>query len=87
MRQDHRIFGYAKPDLNSDRLFLLSVFTNDVQDNPFQCKLGAYYETIGMKDLTIKYVSTIGNFVKAKATDNQNRATTIYFEKKWIEFY
>lgn len=86
IRQDHRIFGYAKPDINSERLLLLSVFTNDVKNNPFGCKLGAYYDTGGMSELTLKYISTTGNFVKATATDKTNNSTTIYFEKKWIDF-
>jgi hypothetical protein len=86
IRQDHRIFGYAKPDINSERLLLLSVFTNDVENNPFGCKLGAYYDTGGMGKLTLKYIATTGNFVKAIATDNTNKSTTIYFEKKWIDF-
>jgi hypothetical protein len=84
--QDHRIFGYVQPDVKSERLLLLSVFTNDVENNPFGCKLGAYYDTGGMDELTLKYVSITGNFVKAIATDKTNHSTTIYFEKKWIEF-
>ena len=86
IRQDHRIFGYAKPDIKSERLLLLSVFTNDVENNPFGCKLGAYYDTGGMDELTLKYISTNGNFVKATAIDKTNNSTTIYFEKKWIDF-
>jgi uncharacterized protein (UPF0210 family) len=86
IKQDHRIFGYAKPDIKSERLILLSVFTNDVENNPFGCKLGAYYDTGGMDKLTLKYISTTGNFVQATATDEINKSTTIYFEKKWIDF-
>ena len=86
IRQDHRIFGYAKPNIKSERLLLLSVFTNDVENNPFDCKLGAYYDTRGMDKLTLKYVSTTGTFVKAKATDKTNNAISIYFEKKWMDF-
>ncbi len=86
IRQDHRIFGYEKPDTKSERVLLLSVFTSDVENNPFSCKLGAYYDTGGMNELTLKYNSTIGNFVKATATDKAHNSTTIYFEKKWIEF-
>jgi len=85
MRQDHRIFGYEKPNTKSERILLLSVFTNDVENNPFGCKLGAYYDTGGMDDLTLKYNSTTENFVKATATDKANNQTTIYFEQKWIE--
>lgn len=86
IKKDHRIFGYVKPDVKSERLLLLSVFTNDVQNNPFGCKLGAYYDTRGMTELTLKYISTTGNFVKAAATNKANKSTTIYFEKKWIAF-
>ena len=84
--QDHRIFGYAQPDIKSERLLLLSVFTNDVENNPFGCRLGAYYDTEGMGELTLKYNSTTGNFVKATAIDKAKNSTTVYFEKKWIEF-
>lgn len=86
IRQDHRIIGYATPDTKSERLLLLSLFTDDVEKNPFGCKLGAYYDTSGMGDLTLKYVSTTGNFVKAVAVGNGDTPTSIYFEKKWIEF-
>jgi hypothetical protein len=86
IRQDHRIFGYAKPDIKSERLLLLSVFTDDVENNPFGCKLGAYYETAGMDELTLKFISSNGNFVKAVAIDKKNKSTIIYFEKKVIEF-
>lgn len=86
IKQDHRVFGYANPDIKSERLLLLSVFTNDVENNPFGCKLGAYYDSGGMDEMTIKYTSTTGNFVQATVTDKTNKSTTIYFEKRWIEF-
>ena len=83
---DHRIFGYAKPDIQSERLLLLSIFTDDVEDNPYGCKLGAYYDTGGMGGLRLEYNSIIGNFVKATGVDKTNKLTTIYFERKWIDF-
>lgn len=85
MRQDHRFFGYAKPDVTSERLILLSIFTNDVENNPFGCQLGAYYGTSDMENLQLKYTATEGNFVKAVAVDKGGKATTLFFEKKWIE--
>ena len=85
MRQDHRFFGYAKPDVASERLILLSIFTNDVENNPFGCQLGAYYGTSNMENLQLKYTATEGNFVKAIVTDKDGKVTTLYFEKKWIE--
>jgi hypothetical protein len=86
IRQAYRIFGYGKPDTKSERLLLLSIFTNDVEKNTFGCKLGAYYDTGGMTDIKLKYIGTSGDFVKALAIDKSNKSTTIYFEKKWIEF-
>lgn len=32
--------------------------------------------------MTLKYDSTIGNFVKATVTDKANNPITVYFEKK-----
>ena len=86
MRQDHRIFAYAQADVNAKRLLLLSIFTNDVENNPFGCELGAYYDTAGMGDLSLKFVSVEGEFVKALAMDKTGKATTLYFEKQWIDF-
>lgn len=86
IRRDHRIFGYAQPDIHSKRLFLLSVFTNDVENNPFGCELGAYYDTGDMQDLSLKFVAKAGDFIKAVAINKESKETTIYFEKKWIEF-
>jgi hypothetical protein len=85
MRQDHRIFGYEKPDTKSERLLLLSVFTSDVENNPFGCKLGAFYDTNGMEEgAALKYISTTGDFVQAAYVDKSKQSTTVYFEKKWI---
>ncbi|KAA6430257.1 hypothetical protein FOE74_20805 [Rufibacter glacialis] len=86
IRQEHRIFGYAKPDTTSNKLLLLSVFTDDVEKNPFKCELGAYYETDGMKQLKLKYLQTRGDFIEAVAIDHLAKSRMIYFEKKWIEF-
>lgn len=86
IRKDHRIFGYSAPDVKSERLLLLSVFTNDVENNPFGCKLGAYYDIGGIDQFTLKYISTTGNFIKTAATYKSNERLIIYFEKQWIEF-
>ena len=87
MKQDHRIFGYAESDLASERLLLLSIFTNDVDGNPFSCRLGAYYDTEEMEALRLKYVGMSGAFVKAIATANDNQSTPVYFEKRWMVFF
>lgn len=86
IRLDHRIFGYANPDIKSARLLLFSVFTNDVEKNPFGCKLGSYYDTGGMQNIKLKYLETVGNFIKAVAIDSSNNFTTLYFERKWVAF-
>ncbi|AHF16345.1 hypothetical protein NIASO_16665 [Niabella soli DSM 19437] len=85
IRQDHRIFGYARPDTNAERLLLFSVFTNDVQGNPFKCRLGSYYETSELKGFHLKYLGTEDSFIKAMAIDSSNNRTPVYFEKKWID--
>jgi hypothetical protein len=86
IRKDHRIFGYSEPNIKSQRLLLLSVFTNDVENNPFDCKLGSYYQTSGMDGISLKYAGKVGNFIKAIANDKSNNQTVLYFEKKWIQF-
>lgn len=84
INKEYKFFGYAKPNVNSERLILFSVFTNDVENNPFGCKFGAFYETSGIDNLKLKYISTNGNFVNAKIINNSNISTNVFFEKKWI---
>lgn len=85
MRKDHRIFGYAQPDTLSERLFLLSIFTNDIEENPFELPLGAHYELDSYHPLRIKYHEHDANFIKATATDSLGKKTTLYFERKWVQ--
>ncbi len=86
IRRDHRIFGYAKPNLNSEKLILISVFTSDVKDNPFNCRFGAYYDTSGMDDMELKYVGLRGDFIEANIVQNDTISMPIYIEKIWLEF-
>lgn len=67
-------------------MILLSVFTNDVQGNPFNCPLGSYYQTGDMKDMTIKFVLNKGSFIKAKIEKKDSADTQVYILRKWIEF-
>jgi hypothetical protein len=83
--QDHRIFGYQKPDTSSKRMILISVFTNDVEGNPFKCPLGSYYDTASMEDMTLKYLATEGQFIKVNVIKTDGMHTIVYIEKKWTE--
>lgn len=87
IRADYRIFGYQKPDTNSLKMIFFSVFTTDVEDNPYQCTYGSYYSSSGMKDLEIKYVKHVGDFIEANLIKNKNElGLPIYFLKNWVEF-
>ncbi|MBK8698596.1 MAG: hypothetical protein IPN29_03280 [Saprospiraceae bacterium] len=86
IRKDHRIIGYSKPDIHSDRLLMISVFTSDVENNPFSRQLGAYYDTSGMEDMLLKYQGTKGDFIEVLALGHGSIETTMYMEKKWVEF-
>ncbi|WP_299211134.1 hypothetical protein [uncultured Dokdonia sp.] len=85
MRKDHRIFGYAQPDTLSERLFLLSIYTNDIEKNPFDLPLGAYYELDRYHPLRIQYKGHDEEFIEAIATDSLGKRTTLYFERKWVQ--
>jgi hypothetical protein len=90
IRRDHRFFGYEKPGVSSRRLILFSIFTNDVENNPFGCTYGSYYDTNGLDDsLKLKFVSRIGNFIRAqliKADTDRPLIADIFFENKWLKF-
>jgi hypothetical protein len=86
IRRDHRIFGYLKPDTASKKMILLSVFTSDVEGNPFKCLYGAYYQTGNMKNMDIKFLGNKGAFIKASVIKNDTTAGLIYILRKWINF-
>lgn len=66
IRKDYRTFGYEKPNVNSKKLILFSVFTNYVKNNPFGCSLGSYYQTSDMH-IELKFISIVGTFMKTIA--------------------
>lgn len=87
--KDYRAFGYAKPDTLSKKMILISLFTSDVKGNPFDCPFGAFYDTDRMRNATdsqLKYLDQNGNFVKAAILKNHQKQTTVYIEKKWVDF-
>lgn len=85
IRYEHRMFGYAKPDTKSKRLILFSVYTNDVEGNPFNCPFGSYYETAGMEKILLTYLKTTGRFAEMNLCRN-GKNTKVYFLKKYIRF-
>ena len=85
-QQDHRIIGYKKPDLKSTRLIIFSVFINDVENNPFNCPLGAYYDLTNTKGLKITYQGKKDDFIKTIVKDSLGNKTIVYFEQKDINF-
>nr|WP_233503060.1 lysozyme inhibitor LprI family protein [Putridiphycobacter roseus] len=86
MKKDHRIIGYKSKDLQSTKMILLSIFTNEVENNPFECVYGAYYETNEMKDLKLKYVATEKEFLKIAILQQGKIIDQVYMLKKCFEF-
>ena len=85
IKLDYRIFGFEKPDTNSKKMVLFSVFTPDVENNPYKCPYGSYYGTPPEEDMKIKFTSKVGDYVKATIRKNENESA-VYFHKDWIEF-
>jgi hypothetical protein len=83
---DYRIFGYKKNDSRSRKMILISIFTDDVKNNPFLCPFGAYYQTSDMKNMQLKYLSKKGCYIKAAIIKEDKQQATVYIEKKWIAF-
>lgn len=86
IRADYRIFGYQQPDTNSKKMVFFSVFTPDVENNPYQCPYGAYYSSGAMQDTHMKYIGKTGDFVKANLIKNKTVLAPIYILKDWIQF-
>lgn len=87
IRADYRIFGYQKPDTNSRKMIFFSVFTPDVEGNPYNCPYGSYYYSGAMQDTQIKYIKNSGAFVEAHLIKENNiLPTPIYILKDWVTF-
>jgi hypothetical protein len=86
MQKECRIFGYEKPNKNSKKMILISIWTFDVKGNPSNCKYGSYYETNSMDDMELKYIGKDNSFIKAALIKNKIKIATIYFEYKWVKF-
>lgn len=84
--KDHRIFGYEAPSIQSKKLFLLSVFTNEVKGNPFNCPYGSYYETLGMtqEGITLKYISDTLDFKRIAIIRHGSIKDYSYVQEKWL---
>jgi len=87
IRQDHQMFGYAKPNVKSPKLICISVFTKDVKDNKYHCPLGAYYDTSGLPDGdNIYFVMLVNSFAKMKYVSAAKKETIFYIKKSCIDF-
>jgi len=86
MKKEHRIFGYKNKDIYSTKMILLSIFTNEVENNPFNCKYGAFYDTNEITDLKLKYIATENDFLRIEIIKDGKTIDIIYMLKKWFEF-
>lgn len=84
--KEHRIFGYEKSHIYSKKLILVSVFTNEVKNNPFHCKYGAYYDTSGLKNMRLKYIGKKDDLLMVEISNNGIVQDTVYMLEKWFEF-
>lgn len=85
IKRDHRIFGYEKPNLQSEKMILFSVFTFDVKGNPCNCPLGSYYQTAPNDTYQLKYTGKEKSFIKVAVYKDDIKLGAVYFEKKWVE--
>jgi len=67
-------------------MILISVFSNEVEGNPFNCPLGSYYHSGSIEGMTLKYITTEGQFVKVKVNKTDGPQYVLYIDKKWTEF-
>jgi hypothetical protein len=85
INSDYRIFGYQQPNIHSKKMILISVFTTDVEGNPFQCPYGATYSLRGMDSIGLKYIASENAFISASVITNKKSIDTVFIEKRWTE--
>jgi hypothetical protein len=86
IRSDYRVIGYAKPDICSRRQILFSVFTKDVENNPYECRYGAFYSTSSgdYHDIAIKYTGKTKYFIKTQLYIKGQKMGELFFERRWV---
>ena len=87
IKKEHIIFGYQMPSIKSNKLFLFSVFTKEVEENPSNCKYGSYYETTDMdnKGISLKYIADTINFRKLEIIRDSTVIDHAFVESKWLK--
>lgn len=83
---DYRVFGYQSPSLKSKKVFLISVFTDEVKGNPFRLKFGSYFYVLDSDSIQLKLINIEGAFAKVDFKNHKNLKGVIYFEKEWFQF-
>ena len=83
--KDFRIFGCKLPNAKSEKLILFSPFTDEVENNPFQCKFGSHYDYVSFKP-KMKFIKYENDFAKIKILDSTFVPNFFFIQKKWIEF-
>ena len=80
-----RIFGYEQPDIKSKKVFLFSSFTNEVEKNPYDLKFGAFYSTVFLDSLKLKFLSKESEFSKIELIRPNVNPEYIYILNAWLE--
>jgi hypothetical protein len=86
IHSDYTFFGYSKPDTNSTKLIIFSVFTNQVKDNPHKCKYGAHYGDNSLGDKSIKFSGYNDEFGKFQLIKNNIVIDQLFFKKDYFKF-
>ncbi len=82
---NYTIYGYASPDLKSEKLIKFSLTTSPVKSTAVY-KLGSYHETTSLNaGDRIKFISVIGKFAEMNFIAADNSVTTFYIRKKNLE--
>ena len=85
IKYDYKVFGYKEPNTASEKLFLVSIYTKDIEGNPYKCKYGAYYDPSFFKEFELKFDKYIGDFARISIQFNNGKTATIYIEKKYFK--
>lgn len=82
----YTFFGYSKPDTNSTKLIVFSIFTNQVKGNPHQCKYESHYGDNSLGEKLIKFCSYTGEFGKFQLIKNAKVIDQLFFKKENFKF-
>jgi len=71
-------FGFSSPDVSSEKIIGFSIYSDDIKDNPQNCKYGVYSIPIAPEKYRLKFSKSVNGFTEVLILDGEKIQDTFY---------